>query len=163
MNYFFPPYRSYEDIPFGFWYVGFFAVVLSFFNLSINFFSHFSLLLGVMTTTLPEMVRNPRGLDLFFSGIFSVYYLVSAPLFFMLGVRYWNFLPAAKRWLSILFVIDATMFIAYTALAAIGLYLYDNQYFKIKAMLYIALMIAALYFVHLSVDDTAKRNVKKMA
>ncbi len=157
----FPPYRIWEDIPFGFWYVGFFAMALSFFNLSINFFSHFAILLGHLTSTLPELPRDPNGLDLFFSGTFSLYYLVSTFLFFILGVSYWNFKKGATKRLKVLLIIDMIVFLVYNILNFIGLYLYANPYLKYKAPIYIVLMIVCFYFIATKVDERAKKIVDK--
>ena len=157
----FPPYRIWEDIPFGFWYVGFFAMALSFFNLSINFFSHFAILLGHLTSTLPELPRDPNGLDLLLSGTFSLYYLVSAFLFFILGVAYWNFKVGATKRLKALLVIDIAVFLVYNAFYFSGLYLYANPYLKYKAPIYIVLIAVCLYFVATGASEKAKKIVDK--
>lgn len=157
----FPNYRIWEDIPFGFWYVGFFAMALSFFNISINFFSHFAILLGHLTSTLPELPRQPNALDLLWSGAFSLYYLVSTLLFFMFGVSYWNFKEGATKRLKVLLIIDMIVFLFYNILFFTGLYLYANPYLKYKAPIYIALMIVCLYFVATRVDEKAKKIVDK--
>ena len=111
IDFIFPDYRIWEDIPFGFWYVGFFAITLAFFNLSINFFSHFALLLGWLTDTVRDFPREPGGLDLALSGVFALYYLVGAPILFYLACLYWNFREGAKKRLKILFIVDAVVFV----------------------------------------------------
>jgi len=179
LSFLFPDYRIWEDIPFGFWYVGFFAVTLAFFNLSINFFSHFALLLGWMTDTLKESYRVPNGLDLFLSGFFALYYLVSAPLLFYFGTAYWNFRSGIKKRLKWLLIVDFVIFVTYNIVnlnddiclylntsLKLGLniheiYLYENQYFMLKAPIYIALFVVALYFVSTRVDDDAKLVARK--
>jgi hypothetical protein len=161
LRYLFPDYRIWEDIPFGFWFVGFFAVTLAFFNLSINFFSHFALLLGWMTGTVKESYRVPGGLDLFLSGFFALYYLVSAPLFFYFGTAYWNFRSGIKKRLKWLLIVDAVIFVTYNIISLNEIYLYENQYLKLKAPIYIALFVVALYFISTRVDDDAKLLVRK--
>ena len=157
----FPPYRIWENIPFGFWYVGFFAMALSFFNISINFFSHFAIFLGYLTSTLPELPRDANGLDLLLSGTFSLYYLVSVPLFFMFGVCYWNFKEDTTKRLKGLLIIDMIVFLIYNTFYFTGLYLYANPYLKYKAPIYIALMMVCFYFVTTRVDEKAKKIVDK--
>jgi hypothetical protein len=161
LDFIFPDYRIWEDVPFGFWYVGFFAMTLAFFNLSINFFSHLALLLGWLTDTVREFPREPGALDLILSGVFALYYLVCAPLLFYLACLYWNFREVAKKRLKLLFVIDAAVFLIYNIANLSGLYLYGNPYFKLKAPIYIILVIVALYFVSTSVEEDTKAVLKR--
>jgi len=162
IDFIFPDYRIWEDIPFGFWYVGFFAMTLAFFNLSINFFSHFALLLGWLTDTMRDFPREPGGLYLALSGVFALYYLVSAPIFFYLACLYWNFREGAKKRLKILFIVDAAAFVVYNIANLGGAYLYENPYLKLKAPIYIILVVAALYFVSTNVEEDAGSAMKKL-
>lgn len=158
----FPDYRIWEDVPFGFWYLGFFAMTLAFFNLSINFFSHLALLLGWLMDAMKEYPREPGGLDLVLSGVFALYYIVSAPLLFFTGSAYWNFKEGAKRRLRTLLIVDATVFVLYNVLNLSGVYLYQNPYLRLKAPIYIILVILALYHVSTNVEDDAKSAIKRL-
>jgi hypothetical protein len=160
-EYLFPLYRLWEDAPFGFWYVGFFAMVLSFFNLAINFFSHLALLLGHLTGTLPELPREPGVFDLILSGAFGFYYLVSVPLFFWYGASYWNFVVGIKEKLKRLFCVDLAVFLFYNLLYFVGAYLYKNPYLTLKILIYLPLMVIGIYFASTDADDKAKKVVGK--
>jgi len=140
----FPDYRLYDEVPFGFWYIGFFGFVLSFFNLAINLFSHLSLLLGFLTDTLYDVPKDPGAFDLIISGSFALYYLVSGVLFFRLSVLYWNFRDEAAEKFRRLLMIDMGVFFLYNILYFIGLYLYKNHYLIPKLPLYIILSVVAL-------------------
>ncbi len=159
----FPPYRLIEETPFGFWYVGFFGMVIAFFNISINFFSHLSILLGYLTGTLglSGVPRQPGGLDLFLSGAFACYYLVSAPLFVWLSAAYWNFKPKAKKRLLILLSIDVFVFCLYNILFFTGIYLYRNHYLMPKLPLYAVLAAVAVYYLMGKSDEEARKVVDR--
>ena len=163
MEVLFPPYRLAEQIPFGFWYVGFFGMVVAFFNISINFFSHLSILLGYLTDTLAlsGIPRQPSGLDLFLSGIFACYYLVSAPLFVWFSAAYWNFKPKAKTRLLVLLSVDIFVFCLYNILFFTGIYLYRNHYLVPKLPLYAILAAVAVYFLMGKSDEDARRLVER--
>ncbi len=163
MEVLFPPYRLIEEIPFGFWYVGFFGMVVAFFNISINFFSHLSILLGYLTDTLAlsGVPRQPGRLDLALSGIFALYYLVSAPLFVWLSSAYWNFTPKAKMRLLALLSIDIFVFCLYNILFFTGIYLYRNHYLMPKLPLYAVLAAVAVYFLMGKSDENAQRLVER--
>ena len=117
--------------------------------------------MGHLTSTLPELPRDPNGLDLLLSGTFSLYYLVSAFLFFILGVAYWNFKVGATKRLKALLVIDIAVFLVYNAFYFSGLYLYANPYLKYKAPIYIVLIAVCLYFVATGASEKAKKIVDK--
>jgi hypothetical protein len=159
----FPPYRLVEEIPFGFWYVGFFGMVVAFFNIAINFFSHLSILLGYVTDTLAlsGIPRQPGGLDLFLSGIFALYYLISAPLFVWLSSAYWNFKPKARTRLLTLVSIDIFVFCLYNILFFTGIYLYRNHYMIPKVPLYAILAAVAVYYLMGKSDEDAKKAVER--
>jgi hypothetical protein len=159
MEVLFPPYRLIEEIPFGFWYVGFFGMVVAFFNISINFFSHLSIALGYVTNTLAlaGIPREPGALDLTFSVIFALYYLASAPLFVWLSSAYWNFKPKARTRLLILLSIDIFVFCLYNILFFTGIYLYRNHYMIPKLPLYAVLAAVAVYYLMGKSDETAKK------
>lgn len=161
-DFIFPDYRIWEDIPFGFWYVGFFAMTLAFFNLSINFFSHIALLLGWLMDAMREFPREPGGLDLTLSGIIALYYLISAPLFFYLGCAYWNFREGAKKRLKTLLIVDAAIFVLYNAVNLGGVYLYENPYLKLKAPIYILLFVVAFYYISTKVEDDARSVIRSV-
>ena len=159
----FPPYRLLEQMPFGFWYVGFFGMVLAFFNISINFFSHLSVLLGYLTDTLAltGIPREPGRLDLALSGIFACYYLVSAPLFVWLSSGYWNFRPKAKGRLLLLLSIDIFVFCLYNLLFFSGIYLYRNHYLVPKLPLYAVLAAVAVFYLMGKSDEQAHKIAEK--
>ncbi len=161
MEVLFPPYRLTDEVPFGFWYVGFFGMVAAFFNLSINFFSHLSVALGSFTGTLAlsGIPRDPTGLDITLSIVFALYYLVSAPLFVRLSSAYWNFKPKAKQRLLILVSIDVFIFCLYNVLFFTGIYLYRNHYLMPKLPLYAVLAAVAVYFLMGKSDEEAKKAV----
>lgn len=163
MEVIFPPYRLAEEVPFGFWYVGFFGMVVGFFNLSINFFSHLSLFLGSVTDTLAlsGIPRDPSGLDLALSVIFALYYLLSAPLFVWLSSAYWNFKPKAKQRLLLLVSIDIFVFCLYNILFFTATYLYRNHYLMPKLPLYAVLAAVAVYFLMGKADEQAKKAVER--
>ena len=158
----FPDYRLYDEVPFGFWYVGFFGIVLAFFNLAINLFSHLSLLLGFLTDTLFEVPKDPGAVDLFFSGLFALYYLISGVLFFRLSVLYWNFKHGAAVRFRRLLMIDMGVFVAYNFLYFTGLYLYKNHYLVPKLPLYIILSAVALYYLFQNADTAAKKTADRI-
>ncbi len=163
MEILFPPYRLNEGLPFGFWYAGFFGMTVSFFNLSINFFSHFSLLVGYLTHTLSlsGIPRDPNGLDLFLSGTFSLYYLVSVPLFIWFSASYWNFRPGGKKRLLTLLSIDIFVFCLYNVLYFTGIYLYMNHYLIPKLPLYAIFAAVALYYLMGDSDRKAQQIVER--
>jgi hypothetical protein len=163
MEVLFPPYRLTEEVPFGFWYVGFFGMVDAFFNVSINFFSHLSILLGYLTNTLAltGIPREPSGLDLFLSGAFAAYYLVSAPLLVWLSAAYWNFRPKARQRLLILVSIDVFVFCLYNVLFFTGIYLYRNHYLMPKLPLYAVLAAMAVYFLMGKSDESARKAIER--
>jgi hypothetical protein len=163
MEVLFPPYRLTEDVPFGFWYVGFFGMVVAFFNVAINFFSHLSLFLGSVTGTLAlsGIPREPTGLDLTLSVVFAVYYLASAPLFVWLASAYWNFRPKAKKRLLLLVGIDVFVFCLYNVLFFTGIYLYRNHYLMPKLPLYAVLAAVAVYFLMGKSDEKAKKAAER--
>jgi len=158
----FPDYRLYDEVPFGFWYIGFFGIVLSFFNLAINFFSHLSLLLGFLTDTLFDVPKDPGAVDLFLSGLFSLYYLVSGVLFLYLSVSYWNFKHRATILFRRLLMIDMSVFAAYNFLYFTGVYLYKNHYLVPKLPLYILLSAVALYYLFQNLEKPAKKAVDRI-
>ena len=157
----FPAHRLTEEVPFGFWYVGFFGMVAAFFNISINFFSHFSVLLQYLTESLAltGIPREPTAFDLTLSGLFSLYYLVSAPLFVWLSSAYWNFKPRAKTRLLLLLSVDIFVFCLYNILFFTGIYLYQNHYLMPKLPLYAILAAVAVYFLMGKSDEEAKKAV----
>jgi hypothetical protein len=161
MEVLFPPYRLTDEVPFGFWYVGFFGMVAAFFNLSINFFSHLSVALGSFTGTLAltGIPRDPTGLDITLSIVFALYYLISAPLFVRLSSAYWNFKPKAKQRLLILVSVDVFIFCLYNVLFFTGIYLYRNHYLMPKLPLYAVLAAVAVYFLMGKPDEEAKKAV----
>jgi len=163
MDVLFPHYRLSEAVPFGFWYVGFFGMVVAFFNLAINFFSHLSLFLGSVTGTLglSGIPREPSGLDLALSVIFALYYLASAPLFVWLSSAYWNFKPKAKTWLLILVSVDVFVFCLYNILFFTGIYLYKNHYLMPKLPLYAVLAAGAVFFLMGKSDEEAKKIAER--
>jgi hypothetical protein len=163
MEIFFPPYRLMEEVPLGFWYVGFFGMVVAFFNISINFFSHFSVFLGYVTGTLglTGIPREPGAFDLTLSVIFSLYYLVSAPLFVWLSSAYWNFKPKAKMRLLLLLSVDIFVFCLYNILFFTGIYLYQNHYLMPKLPLYAVLAAVAVYFLMGNSDETAQKIAER--
>jgi hypothetical protein len=159
----FPPYRISQEVPFGFWYAGFFGMVVSFFNLSINFFSHLSLLLGYLTDTLAltGIPRQPDTLDLVLSGFFASYYLVSAPLFVWFSSSYWNFRPGGKMRLFVLLSIDILVFCLANILYFSGVYLYKNHYLIPKVPLYAILAAIAFFYLMGKSDEEAKKVVSR--
>jgi hypothetical protein len=163
MEVLFPPYRLLEEMPFGFWYVGFFGMVVAFFNIAINFFSHLSVLLGYLTDTLAlsGIPREPTGFDLFLSGLFALYYLASAPLFVWLSSAYWNFKPKARERLLLLLSIDIFVFCLYNILFFTGIYLYRNHYLVPKLPLYAVLAAVAVYYLMGKSDQTAKKIAER--
>jgi hypothetical protein len=163
MEVLFPPYRLNDEVPFGFWYVGFFGMVAAFFNLSINFFSHLSVALGSFTGTLAlsGIPRDPTGFDITLSIVFALYYLISAPLFVWLSSAYWNFKPKAKKRLLILVSIDVFIFCLYNVLFFTGTYLYRNHYLMPKLPLYAILAAVAVYFLMGKSDEEAKKAAER--
>ncbi|MBN1881972.1 MAG: hypothetical protein JW885_07355 [Deltaproteobacteria bacterium] len=158
----FPDYRLYDEVPFGFWYVGFFGIVLAFFNLAINFFSHLSLLLGFLTDTLFDVPKDPGAFDLFLSGLFALYYLFSGVLFLRFSVQYWNFKHRAAIRFRRLLMIDMGVFVVYNLLYFAGLYLYKNHYLVPKLPIYIVLSVVALYYLFQNVGKTAEKAVVRI-
>ena len=158
----FPDYRLYDEVPFGFWYVGFFGCILAFFNLAINVFSHLSLLLGFLTDTLFDVPKDPGAFDLMCSGLFSFYYLVSGVLFFRFSVSYWNFKRNTVVWFRRLLMIDMSVFVVYNLLYFTGLYLYKNHYLIPKLPLYIILSTVALYYLFQNVENMAKKAADRI-
>jgi hypothetical protein len=163
MEVLFPSYRLADEVPFGFWYVGFFGMVVAFFNLSINFFSHLSLLLEYLTDSLAltGIPREPSGLDLALSGIFALYYLVSVPLFIWFSSAYWNFRDGARTRLLALLSIDIFVFCLYNVLFFTGIYLYQNHYLMPKLPLYAVLAAVAVFFLMGKSDEKAKKAVER--
>ena len=161
MEVLFPSYRLIDEVPFGFWYVGFFGMIAAFFNVSINFFSHLSVALGSFTGTLAlsGIPRDPTGLDITLSIGFALYYLISAPLFVWLASAYWSFKPKAKKRLLILVSIDVFVFCLYNVLFFTGTYLYRNHYLMPKLPLYAVLAAVAVYFLMGKSDEEAKKAV----
>jgi len=159
----FPSYRLSDEIPFGFWYVGFFGMVAAFFNLSINFFSHLSLLLEYLTDSLAltGIPQEPGGLDLALSGIFALYYLVSVPLFIWFSSAYWNFKAGARTRLLVLLSVDIFVFCLYNILFFTGIYLYQNHYLMPKLPLYAILAAVAVFFLMGKSDEKAKKIVER--
>jgi hypothetical protein len=160
----FPPYRISQEVPFGFWYAGFFGMVVSFFNLSINFFSHLSLLLGYLTDTLAltGIPREPGTLDLVLSGVFAAYYLVSAPLFVWFSSSYWNFRPGGKTRLLALLSLDIFVFCLVNILYFSGVYLYKNHYLIPKLPLYAVLAAIAFFYLMGKSDEEAQKVVSRL-
>jgi len=158
----FPDYRLYDEVPFGFWYVGFFGIVMAFFNLAINMFSHLSLLLGFLTDTLSDVPKDPGGFDLICSGLFALYYLASGVLFFRFSVLYWNFKDRAVLKFRRLLMVDMGVFVLYNFLYFTGLYLYKNHYLVPKLPLYIVLSAVALYFLFQNAEEKAHKAVGRI-